>query len=68
MYCRNNGVFYWQHTETATQGSLKTKDRKEAARLLIAKNESESQPTLNLALGETTAASERAHLRTREGF
>ena len=51
MYRRSNGVFYWQHTETAAQGSLKTKDKKEAARLLVAKNESQSQPTLNLALG-----------------
>ena len=51
IFRRSNGVYYWQHKETAAQGSLKTKDKREAARLLIAKNESESQPTLNLALG-----------------
>ena len=56
LFRRSNGVFYWQHRETTVQGSLKTKEKKEAERLLVAKNESESQPTLNLALGRAYLA------------
>jgi len=33
LFRRSNGVFYWQHRETAVQGSLKTKEKKEAASL-----------------------------------
>jgi len=39
MYRRSNGGFYWQENGTAKQGSLKTKDKQEAANLLHAMNE-----------------------------
>ena len=49
-YQRAGGVFYWQENGTANRGSLRTKDRAEAQRLLQAMNEAHKQPTLNLAL------------------
>src|SRR5256885_2075032 len=53
MYRRESGTFYWQEHGTSSRGSLRTKDRAEALRLLVAKNASHEQPTLNLALGRT---------------
>ena len=45
------GVFYLKNKITGEQTSLKTSDREEAQRLLQARNEAESQPHFNLALG-----------------
>jgi integrase len=44
------GVFYLKNKITGEQTSLKTRDKGEAERLLAARNESQSQPSLNLAL------------------
>ncbi len=44
------GVYYLKNKLTGEQTSLKTQDRAEAERLLQARNESESQPHLNIAL------------------
>lgn len=51
LFQRAGGAFYWQENGTANRGSFRTKDRTEAERLLLAKNEAYKQPTLNLALG-----------------
>ena len=50
-YQREGGVFYWQENGTNQRGSLKTKDEKEAKRVLLAMNEAHQQPIMNLALG-----------------
>ena len=50
LYQRANGVYYWQDQESNKQGSLRTKDRKVAEKLLHSKNESHSQPSINLYL------------------
>ena len=48
---KHGGIFYTQHNKTGKQASLRTKDKREAARLLNAKNDAAQAPTLNLALG-----------------
>lgn len=53
LYRRRNGIYYWQDNTSPHQGSLKTRDRREAERLLTAMNESHRQPALNLRLGQT---------------
>jgi integrase len=44
------GVYYLKNKTTGEQTSLKTRDRAEAERLLLAHNDAESQPHFNLAL------------------
>ena len=56
LYRRNNGTFYWQENNGLKQGSLKTKDRREAETLLNAMNEAHRQPTLTLAVGRAYLA------------
>ena len=56
LFQRAGGVFYWQENGTTTQRSLRTKDRAEAERLLLAMNEAHKQPILNLALGRAYLA------------
>lgn len=51
LYRRDSGNYYWQENNGTKQGSLKTKDRREAEQLLNAMNEAQRQPLLNLALG-----------------
>lgn len=47
---RSWGVYYLKDKTTGQQTSLKTTDYQEAIRLLAARNESESQPAMNLGL------------------
>ena len=65
LFQRTAGVFYWQESGTAKRGSLHTKDRAEAERLLIAKNEAHKQPALNLALGRAYLSAHDPRLCTR---
>ncbi|HEX8372160.1 MAG TPA: tyrosine-type recombinase/integrase [Chthoniobacterales bacterium] len=62
---RQGGVFYWQENGTSKRGSLKTKDRAEAERLLLAMNEAHKQPTMNLALGRAYLSAHDPQLITR---
>ena len=65
LFQRTAGVFYWQENGTANRGGLRTKDRDEAERLLIAKNEAHKQPSLNLALGRAYLSAHDPRLCTR---
>ena len=56
LYRRNNGTFYWQENNGLKQGSLKTKDKREATALLHAMNGAHRQPTLTLAVGRAYLA------------
>lgn len=56
LYRRSNGGFYWQENGSQKQGSLRTKDKREAQSLLNAMNETHRQPTVNLALGRAYLA------------
>lgn len=62
---RRNGVFYWQENSTNKQGSLRTKDRREAAKLLNAKNESHRQPILNLTIARAYLSAHDSKMSTR---
>jgi hypothetical protein len=68
LYRRNNGAFYWQENGTAKQGSLKTKDKREAETLLHAKNEAERQPTLFRRLRSVAPVPSAAKPTTRSGI
>lgn len=51
------GTIYYAHdAETGRQVSLKTRDKRQAERLLLAKNEADEQPLMNLALARTCLA------------
>jgi integrase len=65
LFQRQGGVFYWQDNETKQQGSLGTKDKRSALKLLHAKNESFEQPTLNLALAKAYASAHDPKMATR---
>lgn len=62
---RAEGVFYWQENRTSNRGSLRTKDRPEAQRLLVAMNEGHRQPVLNLALGRAYLAAHDPKMSSR---
>jgi integrase len=65
MFQRQGGVYYWQDNETRQQGSLGTKDKHAADKLLHAKNESFEQPILNLALARAYASAHDPKMATR---
>ena len=65
LYRRDNGVYYWQDQESSKQGSLKTRDREVAEKLLHSKNESYRQPTLNLASARTYLTAHDPRMGTR---
>jgi len=65
LYQRAGGVFYWQEKGTTNRGSLGTHNRDEAECLLAAKNESQRQPALNLALGRAYLSAHDPKLCTR---
>src|ERR1022692_542919 len=50
LFLRRKSVFYAFDNTTKTFTTLKTKDRAEAARLLVAMNEAGKQPAMNLSL------------------
>ncbi len=58
-------VYYIQDTQTGKQQSLFTKNHKEAQRLRNARNDSQSQPQLNLALARTYLAAHDAEVSKR---
>ncbi len=65
LYQRANGVYYWQDQESNKQGSLRTKDRKVAEKLLQSKNESHRQPSINLAIARTYLAAHDPNMSRR---
>jgi len=58
-------TWYVEDDETGKQESLRTKDRSEAERLCVAKNDALKTPMLNLALGRTYLAAHNPKLITR---
>ena len=65
MYRRTNGAYYWQENGTAKQGSLRTKNKQDALRLLNAMNESHRQPIINLSLGRAYLSAHDPKMVTR---
>lgn len=54
-------VFYYEDTATGRQGSLRTKDKSEALRLLHAKNEAVQKPRMNLQIAQVKTQREARH-------
>jgi hypothetical protein len=50
VFPRPWGVYYYQDNTTGKQGTLKTRDKAEAHRLVAAKNEHEQAPAFSLHL------------------
>jgi integrase len=65
MYLRKNGVFYAEDVQTHQQGSLGTRDRSEAERLLFAKNESARDGLVSREVGMAYLAGADAGAKTR---
>jgi integrase len=65
LYRRHNGNFYWQENDSKKQGTLRTKDRREAERLLNAMNESHREPILNLNLARAYLAAHDPEMARR---
>jgi hypothetical protein len=65
LFQRANGVFSWQDNDSAKQGSLRTKDRRAAEKLLHAKNEAYRLPTLNLTMARAYLSAHDAKMSTR---
>lgn len=59
------GVFYLKDKTTGSQTTLKTSDKREALRILHAKNESDSQPAMNLQLARVYLNAADPKLGTR---
>jgi integrase len=59
------GVYYIKNKTTGEQTSLKTKDKAEAQRLLLARNDAENQPHFNLALARVYMNGSDPKLGTR---
>ena len=59
------GVYYLKNKTTGEQTSLKTSDKAEAQRLLMARNDAQSQPQFNLALARVYINGADPKLATR---
>ncbi|MDB6016342.1 MAG: hypothetical protein JWR19_831 [Pedosphaera sp.] len=62
---RRQGIYCIEDTQNRKQISLRTREPKEAARLLHARNEAARMPMLNLALGKTYLSAHDPKLITR---
>jgi len=56
LFRRGNGIFFCQDRESGTQSSLRTKDQREAERLINARNEAQDQPGFALQIARTYLA------------
>ena len=50
LFQRSSGIWFWENRQSRQQGSLQTRDKKEAIRLLNAKNEAHENPAFNIDL------------------
>jgi integrase len=62
---RGGGMYYWEDKSTGQQGSLKTKDRSAAAKLLDAKNSAGRNTFLDRELGRAYLGASDPTFRTR---
>jgi hypothetical protein len=65
LFRRTNGIYYWQDNTSRRQGSLRTKDRVEAEKLLHAKNEAVRVPVINLKMAEAYLTVHNPKMLTR---
>jgi integrase len=65
LYRRSNGTYYAHENETGKQTSLRTKDKREAAGLVVAKNQAVAQPILNVAMAKVYLSAKSPELLPR---
>ena len=65
IYQRNGGIFYAKDRETGQAFSLSTADRREALRLIAAKNQATEQPYLNVAMAKVYLSAQSPEFLTR---
>jgi len=59
------GAFYCVDTQTGTRTSLRTRDEDEAQQIVLAKNQAERQPMLNLQIAKAYLAGTDAAMKSR---
>jgi len=64
MFSRH-GIFYCEDAQTRKQQSLKTRDRREATRLLHARNEAQVNPAMNLQIARAYLQASDPNANTR---
>jgi hypothetical protein len=52
VYQRGNGIYYIQDVVTNQQETLRTRDKKKALALLVARNQAVAQPALNVTMAK----------------
>jgi integrase len=56
LFRRKTGIWFWENRQTRQQGSLRTKDKTEAIRLVNAKNEAQENPGLAVHIAKAWLA------------
>lgn len=65
VYQRGNGIYYIQDVVTNQQESLRTRDKKKALALLVARNQAVAQPALNVTMAKAYLSGRSPELSTR---
>jgi len=65
LFQRNTGIWFWENRQTGQQGSLRTRNKTEASRLLNAKNEAQESPALAIHIAKTYLAAADPTLNKR---
>jgi integrase len=65
LFKRDKGNYFFEDAETGQQGSLRTRDKTEAQRLLNAKNEAQAQPGLVIQIARAYLAAADPRLAKR---
>jgi hypothetical protein len=65
VYQRGNGIYYLEDVVTSQQESLRTRDRKKALTLLVARNQAAAQPALNVTMAKAYLSGRSPELSTR---
>ncbi|HUB68042.1 MAG TPA: tyrosine-type recombinase/integrase [Candidatus Methylacidiphilales bacterium] len=65
VYQRRNGIYYIQDVVTNQQESLRTRDRKKALALLVARNQAVAQPALNVTMAKAYLSGRSPELASR---
>jgi hypothetical protein len=65
VYRRDNGIHYIEDVVTKQQESLRTRDKKQALVLLVARNQAAAQPALNVTMAKAYLSGRSPELSTR---
>jgi len=65
VYVRENGIYYVEDVVTKQQESLRTRDKKKALALLVARNQAVAQPALNVTMAKAYLSGRSPELSTR---